>query len=220
MKRERDPWAPLGFAVTAASGFVVLLLLGSLAGLVTTIATGNAGSWGVFGYGSDDVCVTARPGVLPYGEAAPPNAGFQGMKTGISQSASTVQVCDLHASSGQHALYAVDQLVGLLFFLGFLFSAVMLIRAGRVHGSFTTQVAQWLTRIGGYVVAGSLVVGLIQAVLRSRLLGSMTIGGEGAAVLMMFGVSVPVLIAGFGALTAGRVMARSVALQREVDTLV
>ena len=80
--------------------------------------------------------------------------------------------------------------------------------------------ARWLTRIGVYVIGGALLVAIAHAVLRSRLIASMTTNGEGVSLTSVFDVSIAVLIAGFGALTAGRVMARSVALQREVETLV
>ncbi len=212
MKKETDPWAPLSFAVAVVGGFVGLVLVGGLAGLLT--------SGSLLGYGSDDVCVSLRPGTLPYGGSSAGDVGFTAMKPDISQSPELVQVCDLTASAGQHALYAADQAAEILFILGFLLLAALLIRAARAHGTFSPQVARRLTGIGAFVIVGALLVAAAQAVLRSRLVATMTTSGDGAAVLMMVHVSVAILIAGFGALTAGRVMTRSVALQREVDTLV
>ena len=219
MKRERDPWGPLAFVVFVCGGLVAGLVAVSVVTLALK-AFGLADSFVVFGVGSDDVCVQVPVGVLPYGDGGSGSFGFESIRKGISQSPVDINLCDQHASTAQHLLYSIDQSTNFLFFAGFLLMAALLIRAGRRHGTFTPDVAGWLTRIGLYVVLGTLVLGIVSAIVRSQLVATMTTHGKGAAVLMMFSVSVPVLIAGFGALTAGRVMARSVALQREVETLV
>ncbi len=219
MKREKDPWGPLGFVVAVCSGLVIAVVAISAVTLALK-PFGIGGSFVVFGVGSDDVCVEVPRGVLPNGDGGSGSFGFDSIRTGVSQSPVDVSLCDLHASTKQHVLYAIDQGASFLLFAGFLLMAALLIRAGRRHGTFTPEVARWLTRIGLYVVLGTLALGVVSAIVRSQLVATMTTHGKGAAVLMMFSVSVPILIAGFGCLTAGRVMARSVALQREVETLV
>jgi len=215
MKREKDPWAPFGLAITFVAGVVWILTALGAVGTVLA-AFGHTGSV----FGTDDVCVDIPPGVLSGGNGATGEVALSGIKPGVSQSADLVQACDLKASNGQHVLASIDGVLDLVFLSGFLVMALLLIGAGRRRGTFTPEVARWVTRIGAYVIAGALVVAMAHALLRSRLIATMTTTGDGAAVFMMFDVSVAALIAGFGCLTAGRVMARSVVLQREVETLV
>ena len=207
---------PLTFIVcTLASLVVGVVIVGALFAVF-----GSGSGVSAFGFGDPDVCVDVPQGA--FGIAGDDSIGehVPGLQQGITQTPDRFVLCRPHASTGEHLLNGAGQLVEFAFFVGFLIVCALLIRAARRHGLFTEAVARWLTRLGGYLLVGELVTAFVVAWLHYELLSGMTRDGHAPTFTALVSLSWPVIVAGFGVLSAGRVLAGSAQLQQEIDTLV
>lgn len=216
MKPKRDPLEPLSFAVLTLGGLVIGIVV--VGALLAVFVRGSGAS--VFGFGDPDVCLDVPQSAFAISDEGSGGTRVAGLRQGVSQIPDEYLLCKQHASTAEHLLGGGGQIVEFVFFVGFILLCVLLIRTARRRGLFTRDVARILSRLGGYLLVGEVVVGFVVAGLDHALLAGMARPGHGPRFTSLLSWSWPVVVAGFGVLTAGRVLAGSAQLQQEIDTLV
>lgn len=214
--RTRDPLAPLEFVLAFATSLVGVLFLA----FTVLIALGN-------GEFRSDVCVSIHQGTAAtvseeLGYPRPAEAGSlpaeRVLPAGTQVRAKTLDVCAEHPTLGQRALSALDWLPRFLLLAVPVGLGWRLVRLARRQGVFSASVAKWLTILGWWVVVAPVVISLSILATQNWLLDQLLPGGAGQP--MDVPLSWGTLLTGFGVLTLGRVMARAVAMQDELDTTV
>jgi len=210
--------APLEFILQVTIGLVALAALGWLSYF------GLSGS-SILNRG-ESVCVTAPVPAMTGTSTGQDLNGVQApgsgnlLRNGAHATASSVELCDDTPSGRQTAWSFVSDASLLCYTAGFLFLAWRLTRLARRRGLFSPHLALSISHLGLYVLLGALVAGLLRAWADNHLMLSMAATHYTHTWLFFFHYSWAVLFAGFGLLSVGRVMARSVRMQREIDTTV
>lgn len=216
--QQRDPLAPIEFVVT-----VTVALLGFLLAFLFFNAATGRGSF------SSSHCVSITNGTAAYLDSAtasitpgyetPGEIGPGAIPSGAQVTAETLLVCAKHPSGGQVAWLRLHDVPGAVFGIATLVLVLRLIRRARRLGFFTLPVSRGLQGLGWYLIVGSLVVDACAGIAKSRFLVSVLPGYNGMGGL---NPNLPwsLLITGAGIVTLGRVMARAVLMQEELDTTV
>lgn len=214
--QRRDPLAPIEFALAFASGLIGLLFLA----LTVWIALGD-------GELRSEVCVTIHQGTAatvsdqldhprPAGEGAFPSDRV--LPAGTTVHARSLDVCAKDPTLVQRAVSGVDWLLRFLLFAVPIGMGWRLVRLSREQGVFSASVAKWLTVLGWWIVLAPAAFSLCILLTQNWLIDQLLPGGAGQP------VDVPqswgTLLTGFGILTLGRVMARAVSMQDELDATV
>lgn len=97
-----------------------------------------------------------------------------------------------------------------------------LTRTARRRGLFSPHLALAVGRLGLFVLLGAAAVAMLRAPADWRLITTMVAQPNDAfdVIVSFFQLSWSTLFAGFGLLTVGRVMARAVPMQREIDATI
>jgi hypothetical protein len=213
--------APLEFILRVATGLILLVLLGQV------ILAVNGGSV----VGSDgEVCVNAPIQAMTgtdgkhLAKVQAPGSGDM-LKPGMEATATSVWLCDSSPSAWQQVWAGLSRWSPLGYASGFLFGAWRVTRTAHRQGLFSPHTALGTLRLGLYVLLGGLALWLMKMWADHQLMLSMAHTNAGNTILsssfyFFFHMSWAVLFAGFGLLTVGRVMAQSVAMQREIDATV
>jgi hypothetical protein len=177
------------------------------------------GSASFLGVGDSAVCVSAPIDALELSHGGQMNV-HAGQHGRVNISATHAELCDESPTPTQRLWSVVANLPDYLYALGFVASTWLLIRTARRRGLFSPHVALGVGRLGIYVLVGALAVSLLRLWGEERVFLSM-VGPKGSGLYWyFFHLSWSTLIAGFGLLTVGRVMAQSVRMQREIDATV
>jgi hypothetical protein len=208
--------APVEFILRVATGLMLLVLAGQV-----ILALNGASLAGE----ADSVCVDAPIGAMTGtdGEhlATVQSLGSGNMlKPGIEATATTVHLCDPSPSGWQQLWTGLSQWSPLAYAFGFLLGAWRVTRTARRKGLFSPDAALGTLRLGLYVLLGAVALWLTRMWADNQLMLSMAHTHHTDTWFFFLHVSWPILFAGFGLLTVGRVMAQSVAMQREIDATV
>jgi hypothetical protein len=207
----RRALAPLEFIVTAIGALLALALL-------LSVPAALFGSGSVAGLGEDQTCIETSVN-RGTGLAEQPMAAILGAESGVSTVITLVRLCEATPSAWQRTLSIVRQSSQLVYVVGLVFLLWRLVRTAR-RGLFKARIATRVGRLGGFVLLGGVTVGLLQAWATSKLAATMV---DAAAVPgpyeQLHGLAAP-LLAGFGLLTLGRVLAQAVPMQHELDATV
>jgi len=131
----------------------------------------------------------------------------------------TVQACANHPGFGQRVLYTLTALPAVLLWAGVLLLVWQMIRAARRDGPFTPRVAVIMRRLGWFILAGSVIAGLIQNLAIDGLLVSMasTSSPFVSAVFGLLRSLVPVpLLAGAALLSFARIIRLGAEMDDEI----
>jgi hypothetical protein len=212
--------APLEFILRIATGLILLLLI------VQVLIAFNGGS----AAGTDHiVCVDAPIQAMTStdGKHLTKVQAFGSgdmLKPGMDATATMVRLCDSSPSARQQVWAALSRWSPLAYALGFLFGAWRVTRTAHRRGLFSPDTALGTLQMGLYVLLGALAMWLLKMWADQQLMLSMAHTQSGSSIsacfYFFFHMSWAVLFAGFGLLTVGRVMAQSVAMQREIDATV
>jgi hypothetical protein len=208
--------APLEFILRIATGFLLLLLLGTAIASVSGHSLPGEG---------DAVCVSipvTAVNATSGQDIRQLRAHGQGnlLKPGIDASATRVELCDDTPSRTQHVRSSLLRMSPFAYTGGFLLCAFFVTRTARRERLFSPDVAIWAGRLGLYVLLGYLILTLVRMWTQVHLMLSMTSSIRSDPWYDFLDISWPILFAGFGLLTVGRVMAQSVRMQREIDATV
>jgi hypothetical protein len=208
--------APLDFIVRVAIGLMLLVV----AGQVHMALSGGpvAGSEKVVCVDAPVDAMTGTDGVHLATVRSPGSGDV--LKPGTDATATTVRLCDSSPSGWQHVWDGLARWSPLAYVAGFLFGAWRISRTARRKGLFSPDTALATLRLGLYVLLGAVAVWLTQMWAVNQLMLSMAHTHDTGTSFYFLHVSWAVLFAGFGLLTVGRVMARSVAMQREIDATI
>jgi hypothetical protein len=205
--------APLEFILRVATGLILLVLLGQV------LLALNGGS--VVGR-DGDVCVSAPIHAMT-GTDGKHLAKLQALgsgdmlKPGTEATATTVRLCDSSPSAWQQIWAGLSRWSPLVYTSGFLFGAWRVVRTAHQQRLFSPDTALGTLRLGLYVLLGAAVLWLTKMWSDDQLMLSMAHTHVTQTWILFFHHSSAILFAGFGLLTVGRVMAQSVAMQREID---
>jgi hypothetical protein len=172
LRKERGLTEPLGNVAGLYGRFLILYLLFVAWRVKDGLYGGPNGSACV------DTGLPVRGRGAGAGIVARPGASLSG--TG------DVQVCALHPSAGQLALYLLTSLPGLLLWACVLLAIWRLLRQATLHGPFTPQAAATIRQLGWIVIAGSMAVAALGALgselLSNMLMTTQTFGTSGTVV--------------------------------------
>lgn len=208
--------APLEFILHVATGLILLVLVGHL---LFALSGGQP-------VGKDGaVCVLVPVGAMTATDgqrlAKVQSLGSGNMlKPGIEATATTARLCDSSPSGWQQIWAHLARWSPLAYASGFLFGTWLVTRTARRQGLFSPDTALGTLRLGLYVLLGAVAMWLTEMWADNQLMLSMAHTHRTATWLFFLHGSWPVLFAGFGLLTVGRMMAQSVAMQREIDATV
>ena len=208
--------APLEFILRVATGLILLVLVGQLLlALSGDQATGKDGA----------VCVDSPVDAITatHGQRLTKvqSLGSGNMlKPGVQATATTVRLCDISPSAWQQIWANLSRWSPLAYASGFLFGTWRVTRTAHRQGLFSPDTALGTLRLGLYVLLGAVAMWLTEMWADNQLMLSMAHTHTTGTWLYFFHGSWPVLFAGFGLLTIGRLMAQSVAMQREIDATV
>ena len=180
----------------------ILVLAAVLLGIVLIVAV--FGQISLFGLGSGSAC----SGVHLNGIAVTATAVAH-LRSGATASGGTVQLCASHPTAGQRVLVSLTQVPFVALYLAVILLLGQLLRVIRSAGPFAVIVARRLHFLGWFVLAGSLVVAVVQSVAQSAFVSTVVTGpvpavrdAVDAGIAVIF---VPLLIA-CGLLTLARVI--------------
>ncbi|TWP32750.1 hypothetical protein [Leekyejoonella antrihumi] len=224
--KTKDPLGPIDFIVTLALRlFCVVLLFVAIASVVSVFDGGHPSmTLGV--WGDPHPCLQVPQNGLQVGTSG--NAGpiggtsVQGLKSGVYLGAPhTYTICVDHLSGTDRTLFSVPVLIDLLWSLGFLWLTLRVIRQARQRGLFTHDVARATTHLGWYILGGWAIVNLTGGVLRAIAVSHLATGYSlTSGVLANMSWSWPIVIAGFGVISIGRVMQRTVPMREEIEATI
>ena len=191
------------------------------------MAFGGAHTHATFGvWGDPYPCVQVPQNGLDIGYSSTTGSAtgtfVQGLKPGAHLGVPrTFTICADHMSGTNRALFSVPVLLDVMWSIGFLALTLALTRRARRRGLFTHEVARATTHLGWFILAGWAVVNLSGAVLRSVGVSHLVraysvIPGVFANLSWNWAV----IIAGFGVISIGRVMQRTVPMQEEIEATV
>lgn len=227
----KDPLGPIVFVMSVLSGLFGMLLV------LVLIAT-FTGQGSFLGIGEPYVCVTVPHGAtheaqggsdpvqvrLPKGQTLFQSTGedyqrITRLAPGVSVRADSYQLCDTSPSGIVRAYSALTTWPDFVVFLGFVLLIWSVIRRAGRRGIFSTEVASRILLLGWWLLVGTLLVSAASAFGKVGLLHELN--GQGTdQLLTVLHLSVPTLIAGFGLITLGRVMAQTVPMREELDATV
>lgn len=209
----KDPLAPIDFVVSVLTTLLVV-------GLVFTAVSSIFDSGGGFGFGSDVVCADYEAGAMPWGG----RGGGHGVVDLVDDARAYpagVEVCTAAPTIRDRFYLGLTVWPSLLFTLGFLVGLRLVIRAARREGMFTTGVARRVTMLGWYLLAVPVVVATLEATGNALLLRGLVEGGIGWLDWQDgLRMSWSALIGGFGLITFGRLLQRTVPMREELDATV
>jgi hypothetical protein len=208
--------APLEFILQVATGLILLVLVGQV---LLTLSGGSV--LGDEGAVCVDAPIHATTGTDGKRLATVQALGSGNMlKKGVDATATMVRLCDTTPSAWQQIWAGLSRWSPLAYASGFLFGAWRVTRRARRQGLFSPDTALGTLRLGLYVLLGVLAMWLTKMWADNQLMLSMAHTHVSQTWVSFVHVSWAVLFAGFGLLTVGRVMAQSVAMQREIDATV
>lgn len=220
--RNKDPLWPL-----ALLSNVLLTLLGIF--LLLLAATTIWGSGEGMGFGGDSVCATTQPGdgfiYRERGGGAGDRSGNAlsgpvGLTSQATFHQTEIEICLQEPTIGQRVIYGLSIWPEVLLFAGSL--GLLRLIVGRAYGQglFSRQVAQMASILGAVVLAGSLLVATIEAFARGALIAQ-ALDDEGWTVgAVGWNTSISAVIGGIGIICVGRVLARAVAMQEDLDATI
>lgn len=217
-QQVRDPLAPLEVVMT----LLAALIIGGCLAVVVFRGLGNDVGFGL--WGPPYPCIDGVPltGLKLHGTPAGTMVGDlrPGVTTGFPRQFS---LCQEHMSGFDRSLVSLPMLMDMLWTSGVVLVTLRVIKRARRHGLFTVDVARGCQLIGWVVLGGWLLVNVAGAILKAVAISHLVEGypTTNAAVAILFANwNWSTLVAGSAALTAGRVMARTVALREEVEATV
>jgi hypothetical protein len=210
-----DPLLPLDFGIFVITWFIVVLFV---------IGAGFTafGSGSLLGLGDDSVCATTRVGAVPYGGTgeAGQGDGVVGLKRGATSVPRTLYVCSPDPGPAARAGAAIGPVATFSFLLGSVLLTRHLIRYARRNRLFSSGVASRTTRLGWFLLAGSLLAAALQALSDGIVLStavrdvSWTVGQQD------FHFPLTLVLVGLAAISVGRVLDRAVAMQEDADATI
>jgi hypothetical protein len=208
----KNALAPIEFILSVVGALMVMPLV-----FAPPLVIFGSGSF--LGVGDREVCVSAPIGALQL------NSGGQmklhgGQRGGVDIRATHTELCDESPTPSQRVWSVVANFPDYLYALGFVGSAWLVTRTARRRGLFSPHVALGVGRLGIYVLVGALAVSLLRLWGQEHVFLSMHTPKSSGLYWYFLHLSWSTLIAGFGLLTIGRVMAQSVRMQREIDATV
>jgi hypothetical protein len=209
MVENRRATEPLATTAAVFSG----LLIGLIA-VVTVASIWGSGSFG--GFGDAQVCATGRQTVMS--EPSPSFLAHSVRPGAYLNLNSAVQACAAHPGLWQRILYTLTSLPSALLWVGGLLLLWRLIRIAARRGPLALEVAGSMRLLGWFVLAGSLVAIVGQAVANQLLLNTMLAVGSdlgGIVNSLIAGWPVPLLV-GAGLLTFARITRLGAALDEEI----
>lgn len=224
--RTKDALGPIEFIVTLAMTLLCAgLLFGVIAWVVSSFNGGHTSmSFGAWGDGHPCLQIPQNGLEIGYSSNSGPIGGtsVRGLKPGVTLGAPrTFTICAAHLSGTDRALFSMPVSIDLLWSLGFLWLTLRVIRRARRRGLFTHDVARATTHLGWYILGGwaidNLTGGVLRAIATSHLVTgySLTSGIPGN-----MSWSWPIVIGGFGVISIGRVMQRTVPMREEIEATV
>ncbi len=220
----KDALGPIEFIVSLALSLFCALLLITIAVSVF----GGAHTYTTLGaWGDPHPCLQIPQNGLGIGYTS--NTGpiggtsVQGLKPGVTLGVPrTFTICVDHLSGTDRTLFSVPVLMDLLWSLGFLGLTLRLIRRARKRGLFTHDLACATTHLGWYILGGWVIVNLTGGVLRAIATSHLVTTGyslfPGVPANMSW--SWPIVIGGFGVISIGRIMQRTVPMREEIEATV
>lgn len=212
--------APIEFILRIATGFMLLILLGT--GIAAVAGRTLPGE-------GDAVCVTVPVTAINANGGHPIHRIVDNSRSdarpdllhpGTDARATSVELCDTTPSRIQHLWSSAMRMSPFAYTGGFLVFAFLLTRGARRHGLFSPHVALGVGRLGLYVLLGYVALTAVRMWTQVHLMRSMTSSIRSGLWYYFLDFSWAIAFAGFGLLTLSRVLAQSVRMQREIDATV
>ena len=219
MTRQRaaqDPLLPIEVIVRLALSLLCGLTIFS-ASLAVFVGGVSFGAWG-----SSHPCVEAPQLGLEIMDATS-HPAIRNLRPGVVTGyPASFELCDPQLSGLDRTLGSAPLLLDLLWSVGFLWLTLRLIGTARRGGLFTHEVARGPTRLGWYILGGTVLVNVVGAVLTTMAISHLVIGDYPmvAATLANLHLSWAVVIAGCGVVSVGRVLQQTVPMREEIDATV
>lgn len=211
MTAPRDPIEPAKTLVTMLAAFVAVITLITLIGM----STGTGSLWGLGD--SRHVCAEVVGGRVPVsGEVAPVDPAA--LVGGVHLATGDLRLCTGTPTGAQRVLGVAAQFPAFLLLVGTLLLAVLLFRLVNRDGLFTGRAVTRLRRLGWFVMAGNVVVSLVQAVSASLLAGSMvTTEWSGVRWLDYWEPSITAVVLGAVLVSVARVLRLSTVMREDLE---
>lgn len=221
--KTKDALGPIEFIISLALALTgALLLVG-----VAAMAFGGAHTHATLGvWGDPYPCVQVPQSGLDIGYSSGTGSTtgtfVQGLKSGAHLGVpDAFTICADHMSGTNRALFSVPVLLDVMWSIGFLALTLALIRRARRRGLFTHEVARATTRLGWFILGGWAVVNLCGGVLRAVGISHLASGYSViTGIFANLSWNWAIVIAGFGVISIGRVMQRTVPMQEEIEATV
>ncbi|GAA2638027.1 DUF2975 domain-containing protein [Streptomyces vastus] len=166
------------------------------------------------GWGGGSACVTAD-GVS--GSSSDTDAMF-GAREGVDVS-STPQYCIADPSGSQQLLEVLRDLPSFILMVGGLLLLNRLLRGAARDGAYTAQTAARLRLLGWWLLVGSLVSEVTQAIAQAALLATLVEGGR-ATVGNMWDIPFLAIFTALGLLTFARIMQEGVVMREDIEATI
>ena len=211
--RNHDVLGPLEFLATLLLAANALLLAFSLV----------FGLLGHSAFGEDHVCVDFANGTSaqldsPPGVVNVPGASSREVSEGVKVHAARLSVCDPTPTQTERWWNRLALWPRVLYGMGLLTLIWTLTRRARRSGFFVQTVARGLSRLGIYLVLGSITVSTLVLFARKSLLASLLPTADYSAIGLHLSWST--ILIGAGVFTLGRVMSQAVAMREELDATI
>ncbi len=218
-RAAKDPLLPIEVIVRLALALLCGLLIFG-AGLAVSVGGVSFGAWG-----SSRPCVEAPQLGLTLGGTAgdPSNPAIMNLRPGIVTGyPASFQLCDPQMSGLDRSLVSAPLMLDVLWSAGFLWLSLRLIGGARRGGLFTDEVARGTTRLGWYILGGTVLVNVVGAVLTTMAISHLVVDDYpmGAATFANLHLSWALVIAGCGVVSIGRVLQQTVPMREELDATV
>lgn len=207
-----DALSPLD-AITS----MILTVLATLAvmGAAAAVAGENIS---LFDIGADSICTSANFSPADDGESSDElDRRLHALQDGVDVHSASTEMCQSAPSAAQTALSALAQVPSFIVFVGFLLLTRRTIRFARRDGIFSQLLALRIERLGWFLLLGLVGAAAVEWLADGLLKTSMSSMGWASGEVHL---SVAGVIAAYGVISIGRVMARAAALQAEADTTI
>ena len=213
--RPSDALAPFAYIIN-----VLTTLLGLLFGLMLLLAP--TGHTSVGNLSARSVCTTVPAGELydAWGEQAISHLSSTLTRGGVQAEASAVQLCAGQPSLGLRIVSDGGTDASLAFAVTFLVLCNLLLRRARREGLYTKGVAHGVIVLGLVVLLGAVATWLVSSLCAGLTHHYLLYGGSWHWDFDPVHLSIATVIAGFGIVTVGRVMAIGVRMQHEIDATI
>lgn len=204
----RNPLEPLTSVTTVLLGLIAV-------GFAAVVASTVFGTGSILGFGRSAV-VCADTGDLTAGSATD---GLDAqLRSGVDLMANGFRLCAAHPTIGQRLWYALEMLPTTVLFVGGILLAYLLVRNAARNGIYTDAIAGRLRVLGWFLLAGSLIQGVISPMAADKLLDTMITGSSGPlSAGAPYQLTWPVLLTGVGVLSFARIMRIGATMQEDLE---